>query len=316
MARPVILGIVGDSATGKTTLSRGLVRLLGEQVVTHICTDDYHKYDRRQRAERGITPLHPDCNYMDVMAQHLRGLRHGESILKPVYQHSDGKFGPLTYVRPEPFVVIEGLLGYHTDELRETYDVRVYLDPPESLRRQWKVDRDCSRRGYTTDEVLDDLDRREPDSAAFIRPQRRHSHIVVCRKPSADDEFVLDAELTLRDGLVHPDLEPLVELSEGRIMLEQQRDGRMLTIPGSLDRECAAAIEEAIWERMHFASHLRSDQLGEFMVGTDVHRSESLALVQLLILYHMTIARATVALGGDNELHDPASAVRASGPDD
>src|SRR6476660_9105763 len=114
MARPIILGIVGDSASGKTTLSKGLVRLLGEHVVTHICTDDYHKYDRSQRAERAITPLNPECNYMDIMTQHMKCLRRGEGILKPVYQHSDGKFGPLTYVAPEPFAVVEGLLGFHT----------------------------------------------------------------------------------------------------------------------------------------------------------------------------------------------------------
>ncbi|MEA2192268.1 MAG: phosphoribulokinase, partial [Solirubrobacteraceae bacterium] len=101
MARPIILGIVGDSASGKTTLSKGLVRLLGEDVVTHICTDDYHKYDRKQRAERGITPLHPDCNYLDIMASHLKCLHDGHPILKPVYQHHDGTFGPLVYVEPE-----------------------------------------------------------------------------------------------------------------------------------------------------------------------------------------------------------------------
>jgi phosphoribulokinase len=59
---------------------------------------------------------------------------------------------------------------------------------------------------------------------------------------------------------------------------------------------------------MHFASHLRSQRLGEFTVGTDLHRSESLALVQLLILYHMVNARATVALGGDGGRSAPASA--------
>ena len=75
MARPIILGVVGDSAAGKTTITRGLVRVLGEEHVTHVCTDDYHRYDRRQRAERGITPLHPDCNYIDIMAQHLAHLR-------------------------------------------------------------------------------------------------------------------------------------------------------------------------------------------------------------------------------------------------
>ena len=58
-ARPVILGVVGDSAAGKTTITRGLVRVLGEDRVTHVCTDDYHRYDRKQRAEHGITPLDP-----------------------------------------------------------------------------------------------------------------------------------------------------------------------------------------------------------------------------------------------------------------
>src|SRR5205807_2002955 len=76
-ARPVILGVVGDSAAGKTTITRGLVRVLGEEHVAHICTDDYHRYDRKQRAELGITPLHPDCNYVEIIAQHLAHLRRG-----------------------------------------------------------------------------------------------------------------------------------------------------------------------------------------------------------------------------------------------
>jgi phosphoribulokinase len=299
MARPIMLGIVGDSASGKTTLSKGLVQLLGEDAVTAICTDDYHKYDRRQRAERGITPLNPECNYLDIMAQHLQCLRRGEGLLKPVYHHADGTFGPLVYVAPNSFTVIEGLLGYHTDTMRSAYDVRVYLDPPETLRRKWKVDRDCSKRGYSTDEVLADLDRREPDSEAFIRPQRRHADIVVCRMESEADPFILDARLTLRDGLPHPDLTPFVDASEGQITLEHGRGESELFIPGSLARECAATIEEVIWDRMHYARHLRTESLGEFTVGTRVYRSESLALVQLLIVYHLTTARARVSLGGE-----------------
>ncbi len=308
MPRPIMLGIVGDSASGKTTLSKGLVQLLGEDAVTAICTDDYHKYDRRQRAERAITPLNPECNYLDIMAQHLQCLRMNEGILKPVYQHKDGTFGPLSYVPPNRFMVIEGLLGYHTDSMRSAYDVRVYLDPPESLRRQWKVDRDCSKRGYTTDEVLADLDRREPDSEAFIRPQRRHADIVVCRMESDDDPFILDARLTLRDSLPHPDLTPFVDCSEGQITLEERNGESMLFIPGALARERASAIEETIWDRMHFARHLRSETLGEFTVGNHVYRSESLALVQLLIVYHLTTARARVALGADAALQDAAQA--------
>ena len=107
----------------------------------------------------------------------------GAPILKPVYRHQDGTFGPPVYVTPRRFTIVEGLLGYHTARLRDVYDVRVYLSPPEDLRRQWKVDRDCSRRGYTTDQVLEELDRREADSAGVIRPQERFADIVVAFAP-------------------------------------------------------------------------------------------------------------------------------------
>src|SRR5262249_48195623 len=219
--RPVVLGVVGDSAARKTTITPGLTRLLGEQHVTHIPADDYHRYDRKQRAERRITPLDPECNYMDVMEAHLREVRAGRSILKPVYRHQDGTFAPPEYVTPRRFTVVEGLLGYHSRALRDIYDVRVFLDPPKELRRKWKVDRDCSRRGYTTDQVLAELDRREPDAAAYIRPQRRFADIVVAFRPGADsDPGHLDAQITLRDGLVHPDLAPFVN-GEGLRLMER-----------------------------------------------------------------------------------------------
>ena len=300
-ARPVILGVVGDSAAGKTTITRGLVRVLGEHNISHICTDDYHRFDRRQRGEIGITPLHPDCNYIDVITQHLIHLRRGEAILKPVYRHQDGTFGPPVYVQPERFTLIEGLLGYHLPAMREVYDVRVFLNPPEDLRRRWKVQRDCSRRGYTTDEVLADLDRREPDSEAFIRPQRRYADILVSFLPGEggeEDPTHLDAELTMRDGLPHPDLTPFVNGGSGGLMLLDRDGSRIMRIPGQMEPEHAAAVEEAIWERMHFAMHLRATRLGEFTIGTALHRSESLALVQLLILYHLVTAKASVAVGG------------------
>ncbi len=76
-------------------------------------------------------------------------------------------------------MIVEGLLGYHTPEMCDCYDVRVFLDPPENLRRQWKVVRDCSRRGYTTDQVLAEIDRRESDAEMFIRPQRGAADMVV-----------------------------------------------------------------------------------------------------------------------------------------
>lgn len=297
--RPVVLGIVGDSGSGKTTISRGLVRVLGDGYVARFSMDDYHRFDRRQRAERGLTPLHPDCNYLDILTQHLRHIRDNEPVLKPVYRHADGTFGPPEYFTPRPFVVAEGLLGYHTAELRQMFDVRVYLDPPEDLRRAWKVKRDVHHRGYTTDAVLQELDRREHDADAYIRPQARYADIVVSFMPGhSDDQAHLDAHLFLRDSLVHPDLSGVV-FEDGEIWLRDCDGGQELFVSGEINAARAAEIEDAIWERMHFASHLRHQRLGEFTRGTDLARSHSLAVVQLLILYHLATARAVVALGGE-----------------
>lgn len=298
MPRPIMLGVVGDSGAGKTTLTRGLVRILGEAQVTRVAADDYHRYDRRRRAENGITPLDPAGNYLDVLEQHLAHLRAGEPVLKPIYRHGDGTFLPSRYVRPAQFTIVEGMLGFHTAAMRDTYDVRVYLAPPEELRRQWKVQRDITRRGYTTDEVLAELDRRQGDAEVYIRPQQRYADIVVSFTPGVDgDQDRLDANVKMRPGLPHPDLSPFVDEDGSGITLTEQRSETHLCVPGSITTDRAAAIEEAVWDRMHFASHLRNERLGVFAVGHRLHRSESLAIVQVLILYQLVTARAAVALG-------------------
>src|ERR687884_472482 len=75
--RPVLLALAGDSASGKSTLSRGIEFILGVGRVGRVCTDDYHRYDRTTRAEMGVTPLAPEANRMDLMAGHLRTLASG-----------------------------------------------------------------------------------------------------------------------------------------------------------------------------------------------------------------------------------------------
>ncbi len=308
MPRPIMLSIAGDSGSGKTTITRGVVRVLGDDKVTHFCADDYHRYDRRQRAERGITPLDPECNYLDVLTNDLRHLRQNEAILKPVYLHADGTFGPPVYLVPARFVVAEGLLVNHTAALREMFDICVYLNPPEDLRRRWKVSRDCSRRGYSTDQVLRELDQRERDSEAYIRPQRHHADIVVSFMPgTSTDPDQLDAHLFLRDTLPHPDLTGVAGTGDGDLTLTEHRTELEVRIPGTITAARALELDEAIWDRMHFASHLRTQRLGEFTVGSDLHRSDALALTQLLLLYHLVTARAVIALGGQ-------SARAATGP--
>ncbi|MGH9005658.1 MAG: phosphoribulokinase, partial [Acidimicrobiia bacterium] len=182
-SRPIMLAIAGDSASGKTTLTKGLVDALGPDRITAICVDDYHRYDRAERKGLSFTPLHPSCNYIEVMEQHLQLLALGQPILKPVYNHQQGTLDRPVLVEPREFVIAEGLLPLHSRLARACFDVTVYLDPPEAIRRDWKVFRDTTKRGYTPEQVISELAMREPESAAFIRPQRAHADIVIRFSP-------------------------------------------------------------------------------------------------------------------------------------
>ena len=70
MARSIVVGVVGDSGAGKTTVTRGLVRVLGDDRVTHVSADDYHRFDRRQRAEVGIEDAFPPARHVDPRQHH------------------------------------------------------------------------------------------------------------------------------------------------------------------------------------------------------------------------------------------------------
>jgi phosphoribulokinase len=163
---------------------------------------------------------------------------------------------------------------------------------------------DCSRRGYTTDQVLSELDRRERDSEQFVRPQRHHADMVVSfTLGCSQDPSRLDARLSLRDSLPYPDLSGVAGVgdeAEDDLTLIERLGEQELRIPGTISAGPAVELEEAIWDRMDFASHLRKQRLGEFTTGSDLHRSEALALAQLLLLYELVTTRAVVALGGES----------------
>jgi len=302
--RPIILGIVGDSAAGKTTLTRGIAQVLGEENVTVICTDDYHRYDRRQRAELGITALHPDCNYLDIMQQHLSLLRTGQPILKPIYSHKSGTLEAPEYIKPSEFVIVEGLLGYSTRGARDSYDVKVYLAPPESLRSTWKIKRDSMKRGYTPEQVVAELKKREPDSEAYIRPQRQWSDIVVSFYPpqdhSEESNGHLNVRLVLRPTIPHPDFTEIVQSSgadyTSPIRLDLDRDmGKpvdVLEIDGHATKEQVIHLERRLCSEvpplLPFCNRDGNPDIGK-LIGTtgETLQSYPLALTQLLIAYHM-----------------------------
>lgn len=295
VARPVILGVVGDSAAGKTTLTAGIAAILGADRVACICSDDYHRYGRRERVARGVTALHPDCNHLDILEQHLELLRGNQPILKPVYDHRDGTLTAPEYVAPAPYVIVEGLLGFHTPRLRACHDVKVYLEPDEDLRVRWKIGRDTQKRGYSREQVLAQVAEREPDMQAFIRPQQAFADLVVAFRPPAgqveETGAKLDVRHLLRPTLPHPDLSPILGGSDG-LRLDAGHDrGDRLEIAGSIATPVAERLQDLLWSLIPEAGHLRAN-VGTFETGRP-EVSHPLALTQLLIAYHMVKAAMT-----------------------
>lgn len=297
--RPVMIAIAGDSAAGKTTLTNGLVNALGPERVTAICVDDYHRYDRVERKSLPFTALHPACNYVEIMEQHLQLLATGQPCLKPVYDHGTGQLTRPELIEPREFVIVEGLLPLHTKLARACFDLSIYLNPPEEIRRRWKVDRDTRKRGYSPAAVLRELEMREPESAEFIRPQAAYVDIMVRFAPIAgrDDppDTPLSAELVLRPTIRHPDLSRV--LGDGdqhaiHLKLTREVDGRpvdTLHVHGHAPGEESLVVKKAIWSRLGVDAGDPPDTLGR--VSKD-HHSEPLAITQLLLLYHMLDATA------------------------
>ncbi|REF36180.1 phosphoribulokinase [Thermasporomyces composti] len=292
--RPVMVAIAGDSAAGKTTLTKGIAAALGASRVTTICVDDYHRYDRQERKGLPFTALHPRCNYVEIMEQHLQLLATGQPILKPVYDHDTGQLTRPELVEPREFVIVEGLLPLYSKLTRACFDIAVYLDPPERIRREWKVSRDVRKRGYTVDQVLAELERREPESAQFIRPQRAHADIVVRFAPAEGHDDTsnspLSVELMLRPTVRHTGLRGLLaEIGQRTVQLRLIRDEDgipvdALHVHGYAPREESRMVQKAIWSRLGLGDGDPVATLGDVGNG---RRSESLAITQLVVLDHL-----------------------------
>ncbi len=228
--------------------------------------------------------------------QHLQLLALGQPILKPVYDHRAGTLTRPVLVEPREFVIVEGLLPLHSRLSRACFDITVYLDPPQPLRRAWKIRRDTAQRGYTVEQVVAELARREPESAAFIRPQRANAAIVVRFSPTdgrdgrdgrAGDP--LSATVLLRPTVPHPDLVGVLDddtQATIHLKLMRDEDGKpvdVLHIHGHAPRETSKKVEDAIWSRLGIAERV-PDSLGMIEPGVC---SEPLAIVQLILLYHL-----------------------------
>lgn len=294
--RPILLAIVGDSAAGKSTLGAGISSLLGDERVTIVTTDDYHKHNRKARRKLRLSALHPDCNDLDLLGEHLGQLASGRVVQKAPYNHATGDFDAPRTVSPSEFLIVEGLLGLHTQSLRDRYDVSVYLDTPEPLRHRWKVARDTAKRGYSETQVHELLGRRESVSEAFIRPQRAHADMVVrFHAGSASTDYErLHATVTMRPTLDQPDLQAVLDAcprAASAMHLSRDDESEALEIDGAISAEQAAEVERELWSRRPELERLLMARTGNFIENGAMRHSHALAIAQLLLTYPVLRAK-------------------------
>jgi phosphoribulokinase len=311
--QPLIVALCGDSGSGKTTLTDGMVQVFGQERIIHICLDDYHTRDRAERMRTGISALHPDANNIALMTDHLQRLARGEPVVKPVYDHKTGTFADPEEVHPADIIIVHGLLPLYTEDLRRLAHVRIYLDPESALLQQWKIMRDSTSRGYTVEQVRQQIAARRRDSRLYIQPQKRYADIIVrfsrgslyyrTRNLAHLDVRLIEAKHAPKIGLTD-----VLEMSQNgsrpalryveEVYAGSKRD--VLEIDGNISHQKACELEDCIWSHMEEASHLRPDRLsllGRFYVGNVLRQSDPLALTQLIILYHVISARDRIQRG-------------------
>ncbi len=187
-ANPIMIGLAGDSGSGKDTITSLLRDLFGPNKVTVICGDDYHQWPRGHDMWQVYTHLNTRANKLHEQQRHALALSRGGAVVKGEYDHETGAFTEEQTLDPSETVILQGLHALSIHNQRMLFDLKIYLAPDEELRRFWKVRRDCGLRGYDVARVIEALEQREPDRRKFIEPQREFADLVIrFRTHSAPD---------------------------------------------------------------------------------------------------------------------------------
>ena len=183
MLNPLIIGIAGGSGSGKSTVARNVAELLTTSSVAFIDMDAYYKnftplsLDERRK----LNWDHPDAFDYDLLCSHLVALSKRQPIEKPEYDFvTHLRRDERTRVEPADVVVIDGILLFVDDRVRELCDVKVFVDADADIRLIRRIERDTHVRGRPLDEIIEQyLSTVQPMHLEFVEPSKRYADIIV-----------------------------------------------------------------------------------------------------------------------------------------
>ena len=178
-SHPYLLGVCGDSGSGKTTVSGAIESIFKNRNTTIIHGDDMHKWERGNDNWNKLTHLNPKSNFLHDEISQLKAIKNNKIIKRRHYDHDSGKFTEEKKFKPNNLVIFEGLHSFYIKQMRDLYDLKVFINPSESLRKYWKITRDTKKRGYSKDKILKQIDSRKKDSNKFISTQLKYADIII-----------------------------------------------------------------------------------------------------------------------------------------
>lgn len=199
-----VLGIAGGSGSGKTTVAQALAMHGGPEHVQVLVQDAYYR-DRRDLTfdERcKINYDHPDAFDEKLLVEHVKALKEGRPIRRPVYDYSKhARVDTFVTINPAKVVILEGILVLAMSALRDLCDIKIFVDTDADVRFIRRLRRDTAERGRTADSVIEQyLSTVRPMHEAFCEPSKRFADLIL--PEGGRNEVALKLLRTKIDSLV------------------------------------------------------------------------------------------------------------------
>ena len=182
MKSPMLIGIAGGTGSGKSTFADRLLALFPNEI-TLISYDNYYKpQDHLEFEERTKTNYDcPDALDTDLLVKHLRQLQNGDAVAVPNYDFKlHTRKAEMTRLEPSPIIIVDGILTFHDERLREMFDIKIFTDADADERILRRLRRDVNERGRDIDGVINQyLGTVKPMHGIYVEPTKKYADIII-----------------------------------------------------------------------------------------------------------------------------------------